>query len=163
MGIPSPIRSISLTGCYRLARDLARCSLTRSADRCRRCRLRACVAASAAASEDILTASVRRKDHSGTAEFRGYSRLSRPFIQRKIGVYHMTILDWMFTSLLIMVYLVCLFTVCLLTFRKGYVALGIIGIFIPFLWLIGAILPAKRGSQYEMAERTRLQAQSAIQ
>jgi len=49
--------------------------------------------------------------------------------------------------------------VCLLTFRKGYVALGIIGIFIPFLWLIGAILPAKRGSQYESAERTRMQAQ----
>ena len=43
--------------------------------------------------------------------------------------------------------------------RKGYVALGIIGIFIPFLWLIGAILPAKRGSQYESAERTRMQAQ----
>jgi len=71
----------------------------------------------------------------------------------------MTILDWFFTSLLIMVYLVCLFTVCLLTFRKGYVALGIIGIFIPFLWLIGAILPAKRGSHYESAERTHMQAQ----
>src|SRR5207248_11341041 len=55
----------SLTGCYRLARGPARCSLTRSADRCRRCRLRACVTASAAASEDILTASVKRKDHSG--------------------------------------------------------------------------------------------------
>ena len=71
----------------------------------------------------------------------------------------MTILDWFFTSLLIMVYLVCLFTVCLLAFRKGYVALGIIGIFMPFLWLIGAILPAKRGSQYESAERTHMQAQ----
>ena len=75
----------------------------------------------------------------------------------------MTILDWLFTSLLLMVYLVCLFTVCLLTFRKGYVALGIIGIFIPFLWLIGAILPAKGGSQYEIAERSRMQAQSVIQ
>jgi len=61
----------------------------------------------------------------------------------------MTILDWIFASLLFTVYIVCLFTVCLLTFRKGYVVLGIIGIFIPFLWLIGAILPAKRGSQYE--------------
>ncbi len=71
----------------------------------------------------------------------------------------MTILDWIFASLLFTVYVVCLFTVCLLTFRKGYVVLGIIGIFIPFLWLIGAILPAKRGSQYDIAERLRIQAQ----
>ena len=70
----------------------------------------------------------------------------------------MTVLDWIFTSLLIALYIVCLFTVCFLTFRKGYVALGIIGIFFPFLWLIGAILPAKRGSQYESAEIARLQA-----
>ena len=61
----------------------------------------------------------------------------------------MTILDWFFTSFLIIVYIFCLFTVCLFTFRKGHIVLGIIGIFIPFLWLIGAILPAKRGSQYE--------------
>jgi len=71
----------------------------------------------------------------------------------------MTILDWFFTSFLIIVYIFCLFTVCLLTFRKGHIVLGIIGIFMPFLWLIGAILPAKRGSQYEMAERMRMQAQ----
>ena len=71
----------------------------------------------------------------------------------------MTILDWIFASLLFTAYIVCLFTVCLLTFRKGYVVLGIIGIFFPFLWLICAILPAKRGSQYEIAERTRMQAQ----
>ncbi len=70
----------------------------------------------------------------------------------------MSLLDWIFTSTLILVYFFCLFTVCLLTFRKGYVLLGIIGIFIPFLWLIGAILPAKRGSSYEIAERTRMQA-----
>ncbi len=70
----------------------------------------------------------------------------------------MSLLDWIFTSTLILVYFFCLFTVCFLTFRKGYVLLGIIGIFIPFLWLIGAILPAKRGSSYEIAERTRMQA-----
>jgi len=70
----------------------------------------------------------------------------------------MSVLDWFFTSFLIIVYIFCLFTVCLFTFRKGHIVLGIIGIFIPFLWLIGAILPAKRGSQYEMAERTRMQA-----
>jgi len=71
----------------------------------------------------------------------------------------MSILDWFFTSFLIIIYIFCLFTVCLLTFRKGHIVLGIIGIFMPFLWLIGAILPAKRGSQYEMAERMRMQAQ----
>ena len=70
----------------------------------------------------------------------------------------MSLLDWIFTSTLILVYFFCLFTVCLLTFRKGYVLLGIIGIFIPFLWLIGAIMPAKRGSSYDNAERTRIQA-----
>ncbi len=70
----------------------------------------------------------------------------------------MSVLDWFFTSFLIIVYIFCLFTVCLFTFRKGHIVLGIIGIFIPFLWLIGAILPAKRGSQYEMAERARMQA-----
>ncbi len=70
----------------------------------------------------------------------------------------MSLLDWIFTSTLILVYFFCLFTVCLLTFRKGYVLLGIIGIFIPFLWLIGAIMPAKRGSSYDIAERTRIQA-----
>ncbi|TMD27762.1 MAG: hypothetical protein E6J04_16650 [Chloroflexi bacterium] len=61
----------------------------------------------------------------------------------------MTVLDWVLASLLFSIYFFFLFTVCILTFRKGYVLLGIIGIFIPFLWLIGAILPAKRGSQYE--------------
>ena len=70
----------------------------------------------------------------------------------------MSVLDWIFTSFFILVYLVCLFTVCFLTFRKGYIVLGIIGIFIPFLWLIGAILPAKPGSQYAIAERARMQA-----
>ena len=43
----------------------------------------------------------------------------------------MTILDWIFATLLFTVYIVCLFTVCLLTFRKGYVALGIIDICFP--------------------------------
>ena len=66
--------------------------------------------------------------------------------QQKIGVSHMSALDWIFTTFFVVLYLFLLFTVCLLTFRKGYIVLGIIGIFIPFLWLIGAILPDKRGS-----------------
>ena len=66
--------------------------------------------------------------------------------QQKIGVSHMSALDWIFTTFFVVLYLFLLFTVCLLTFRTGYIVLGIIGIFIPFLWLIGAILPDKRGS-----------------
>ncbi len=39
--------------------------------------------------------------------------------------------------------------------------LGIVGIFLPILWLIGAILPAKRGSRYEVQQAMRDQAQIA--
>jgi len=47
----------------------------------------------------------------------------------------------------ICLYITCLFTVCMLTFKKGHTLLGILGIFIPLLWLIGACLPAKEGSR----------------
>jgi len=67
--------------------------------------------------------------------------------------------EWMLWILLFTFYIFCLFTVCLITFRKGHVLLGIIGIFMPFLWLIGAILPAKPGSRYEMDEQMRVRAQ----
>ena len=43
-------------------------------------------------------------------------------------------------------YLVLLFTVAVITFRKGHWVLGLIGFFIPVLWLVGAVLPARRGS-----------------
>jgi 4-amino-4-deoxy-L-arabinose transferase-like glycosyltransferase len=45
-------------------------------------------------------------------------------------------------------YLVLLFTVAIMTFRKGHWVLGLIGIFIPILWLIGAVLPDKRRSSH---------------
>ena len=69
----------------------------------------------------------------------------------------MTVLVWFLSIALIVLYLMCLFTVCSLTFRKGYSLLGVVGIFFPVLWLIGAILPAKRGSVYDRYERTRYQ------
>ena len=62
----------------------------------------------------------------------------------------MTWWQWFAWMLLFMFYIACLFTVCGLTFRKGYTVLGIVGIFIPFLWLIGAVLPAKPGSRFEI-------------
>jgi hypothetical protein len=67
----------------------------------------------------------------------------------------LTALDWVLSITLSVIYIVCLFTVCSLTFRKGYVVLGILGIFIPILWLIGAVLPPKRGSSYQLEEEHR--------
>lgn len=51
---------------------------------------------------------------------------------------------WAFT--LGIIYLVLIFTVALMTFRKGHWVLGIIGFFFPILWLIGAVLPSRRPS-----------------
>jgi hypothetical protein len=45
----------------------------------------------------------------------------------------MTLMVWMLWTTLSVIYIVCLFTVCSITFRKGHVALGIFGIFPPFL------------------------------
>ena len=68
-------------------------------------------------------------------------------------------LDLVLSSMLFFVYIFLIFTVCMLTFQKGHILLGILGIFIPFLWLIGAVLPAKQGSRYQVAETTRYQTQ----
>jgi hypothetical protein len=74
----------------------------------------------------------------------------------------MTILEWTLSVALFTLYLVCLFTVCSLTFQKGRVVLGIVGIFVPFLWLIGAVLPAKKGSRYELEQQSRYRMQAEI-
>jgi hypothetical protein len=71
----------------------------------------------------------------------------------------MSVLEWVFSVALITLYIFCLFTVCSLTFQKGHTLLGIVGIFLPFLWLIGAILPAKPGSRFDVAQRMRYQSQ----
>lgn len=55
---------------------------------------------------------------------------------------------WFFAIGLGVLYLVLLFTVALMTFRKGHWVLGVIGIIFPVLWLIGAILPARRGASH---------------
>jgi hypothetical protein len=67
--------------------------------------------------------------------------------------------EWMAGVILFTFYIFCLFTVCALTFQKGRTLLGIIGIFVPFLWLIGAILPAKPGSRFDIAQQMRYRAQ----
>ena len=67
----------------------------------------------------------------------------------------MTLMEWILWSMLLAIYLVCVFTVASLTFRKGHTVLGFIGIFLPFLWLIGATLPPKEGSPYTLEEPAR--------
>jgi hypothetical protein len=62
-------------------------------------------------------------------------------------------LEWALGFMLLSIYITCLFTVCSMTFQKGRTVLGIIGIFAPWLWLIGAFLPAKKGSRYELAQQ----------
>jgi hypothetical protein len=61
--------------------------------------------------------------------------------------------EWFIGIMFFTLYIVCIFTVCMLTFQKGRWVLAIVGIFLPFLWLIGAILPAKRGSRYDIAQQ----------
>jgi hypothetical protein len=65
----------------------------------------------------------------------------------------MTGMEWVLWFLLASFYITCLFTVCLMTFQKGHTVLGIIGIFFPFLWLIGAFLPPKKGSRYDINQQ----------
>jgi hypothetical protein len=57
-----------------------------------------------------------------------------------------SVIEWILWIVLASVYLVALFTVCALTFRKGHLVLGVLGIFLPFLWLIGAVLPDRRSA-----------------
>jgi len=65
----------------------------------------------------------------------------------------MSWLEWTLGFILLSFYITCLFTVCIMTFQKGYTVLGIIGIFIPLLWLVGAFLPAKQGSRYALNQQ----------
>jgi hypothetical protein len=41
-------------------------------------------------------------------------------------------------------YLVLIVTLGVLTLRKGHWVLFVVGIFLPFLWLVGAVMPPKR-------------------
>ena len=42
------------------------------------------------------------------------------------------------------IYLVLLFTIAVISFRKGHWVLGLIGFLFPLLWLVGALLPRRR-------------------
>jgi hypothetical protein len=51
---------------------------------------------------------------------------------------------WVWGFGLAVLYLVLLFTVALMSFRKGHWVLGLIGFIFPILWFVGAILPSRR-------------------
>ena len=70
-------------------------------------------------------------------------------------------LEWFLSVILGVIYIALLLTVAVMTFRKGYYTLGIFGIFIPILWLIGAVLPPKKGSSYDVVNYQRDQGISA--
>ena len=67
----------------------------------------------------------------------------------------MTGLEWVLLVILGVLYVSLVFTVAMITFQKGYALLGVLGIFVPILWLIGAVLPAKQGSSYQAASYQR--------
>ena len=66
-------------------------------------------------------------------------------------------MEWILGFILVSLYITCIFTVCILTFQKGYIVLGIVGIFLPILWLIGAFLPARKGSRYDLSQQNAYQ------
>jgi len=53
-------------------------------------------------------------------------------------------LDWGLTFAPGILYFALMFTVAIMTFRKGHWVMGLIGFFFPILWLIGAVIPARR-------------------
>ena len=69
----------------------------------------------------------------------------------------MSFFEWLLGFILLTVYVVCLVTVCVVTFKKGHWILGILGFFTIIAWLVGAILPAKRGSAWAREEAIRVQ------
>lgn len=54
----------------------------------------------------------------------------------------MSPLGWGLSLGLGILYLVLLFTLAIMSFRKGHWILGLFGFVLPFLWLVGAVLPA---------------------
>jgi hypothetical protein len=49
-----------------------------------------------------------------------------------------------FVALWMILYLVLIFTLGIMSLRKGHWVMFIIGIFLPIFWLIGALIPARR-------------------
>jgi hypothetical protein len=54
---------------------------------------------------------------------------------------------WWGVGLGFFIYVVLLFTLGLMTLRKGHWVMFIIGIFLPLFWLIGALIPPTPSAQ----------------
>jgi hypothetical protein len=50
-------------------------------------------------------------------------------------------LEWFFSFAVVILYFALLFFFGIRTFQRGYLMLGVLGIFLPFLWLVGGLLP----------------------
>lgn len=61
----------------------------------------------------------------------------------------MTGLELVLISGLGVIYLALIATVAVVTFRKGHVALFVIGFIFPITWLIGAMMAPKPGTRYD--------------
>lgn len=59
----------------------------------------------------------------------------------------MSFAEWALTAVLVIGYLALLFLVGVRTFQHGYLVLGVLGVLLPLLWVIGALLPDKRAPQ----------------
>jgi hypothetical protein len=60
----------------------------------------------------------------------------------------MTALEWTLIAGLGVIYLSLMFTMAVVTFRKQHIALFVAGFILPILWLVGAMLAPKPGSNY---------------
>jgi uncharacterized membrane protein len=58
------------------------------------------------------------------------------------------------------IYLAVVLTLGLATYRRGRKVLFFVGFLMPLLWLLGAILPAKKGSKYAHQQDAYWQKQS---
>jgi hypothetical protein len=54
-----------------------------------------------------------------------------------------------FVGLWVVLYLVLVLTLGVITLRKGHILWFILGFFIPFCWIIGAVLPDRRRRREE--------------
>ena len=68
----------------------------------------------------------------------------------------MGFLDWILSSTLFVLSIGCLFTACLLTFRKVHIIHALVSIFLRYSWLIGALRSARSGSRYQTEQRSAL-------
>ena len=55
-------------------------------------------------------------------------------------------IDMVWTFTVGIIYLILMITLGVMTIRKGHWIMFIIGFFLPFFWLIGALMPSRRAA-----------------